>query len=65
MSQVLLDYRDLAGRAYSTAVVLDHPHVAERGRYYDVRFGEGGRFTTHGDAVSQPGLRRVGWHDDA
>jgi hypothetical protein len=60
MSQLLIDYRDLAGRDYSTAIVLDHP-TFDPGRYYDVRFGEGERFTPHGDSVPQPGLSRVGW----
>lgn len=61
LSQVLLDYRDLAGRSYSTAVVLDHSALDQPGRYYDVRFAEGEAFTTHGDSVPQPTLRRVGW----
>lgn len=60
MSQLLIDYRDLAGRSYSTAIVLDHSVPDTPGRYYDVRFAEGERFTTHGESVSQPGLRKVG-----
>jgi hypothetical protein len=60
MSQLLIDYRDLAGRNYSTAIVLDHSTPDTPGRYYDVRFAEGERFTTHGDALPQTGLRQVG-----
>lgn len=60
MSQLLIDYRDLTRNDYSTAIVLDHPEIDKRGRYYDVRFGEGEHFTPHGDAVPQPGLRQVG-----
>ncbi len=63
MSQLLIDYRDLARRDYATAITLDHPEINRRGRYYDVRFGEGERFTPHGDAAPQPGLRHVGWNE--
>jgi hypothetical protein len=59
--QILLDYRDLAGRTYSTAIIVDFLEQAGKGRYYDVRFGEGEQFTTHGAAVPQAGLREVGW----
>ena len=51
--QLLLDYRDLAGRTYSTSITLDLPGS----RAYDVRLFEGAS-THHGDAVyPQPGLR--------
>lgn len=60
MSQILLDYRDLGGRAYSTAIVLDHPQApAEHIRVYDVRFARDVSFTDLGDAVPQPGLKRL------
>jgi hypothetical protein len=51
--QLLLDYRDLAGKQFASALVLspDGP------RYYDVRLFEGRTLTPHGDAVPQSGLR--------
>lgn len=64
MSQLLIDYRDLAGRMYSTAVVVEHP-LDQEGRYYDVRFVDGERITTHGDSVPQPGLRRIATSEDS
>jgi hypothetical protein len=53
--QLLLDYRDLAGRTYSTSITLD----LQQRRAYDVRLFEGAS-THHGDSVyPQPGLRDV------
>lgn len=46
-TQLLLDYRDIAGRTYSTAIVMQHGGVGDYGRYYDVRFGEDTPFTQH------------------
>jgi hypothetical protein len=51
--QVLVDYRDLAGRTYSTSITLDLWNRT----FYDVQLFEGAS-THHGDAVyPQPGLR--------
>lgn len=56
--QVLLDYNDLAGRLYSSALVLD---LQTGPRFYDVKLFEDIRVTHHGDAVfPQPGLTSVG-----
>jgi hypothetical protein len=53
--QLLLDYRDVAGRTYSTSITLD----LQQRRAYDVRLFEGAS-THHGDSVyPQPGLRDV------
>jgi hypothetical protein len=57
-AQLLLDYRDLAGRAYSTSITLE---VGGNGALaaYDVHLFEG-RVTHHGDSVyPQKGLRDV------
>ncbi|MFM9700383.1 hypothetical protein [Streptomyces europaeiscabiei] len=56
--QVLFDYRDLAGRYYSTAVVITA--VKREPQFYDVRLWEDHTVTTLGDAVyPQDGLRDV------
>src|SRR4051812_7525762 len=57
-SQLLFDYRDLAGRAHSTSATL----VRTDGflRFYDVRVWEDHSVTKLGDSVyPQPGLRDV------
>jgi hypothetical protein len=53
--QVLLDYRDLAERTYSTAIVIET--FPEAPRFYDVRLFEDHTVTPHGDAVQQEGIR--------
>jgi hypothetical protein len=54
-AQVLLDYRDLAENAYSSALVLTE--VNADWRFYDVHLWEGHSVTDLGDAVyPQPGL---------
>jgi hypothetical protein len=57
--QVLCDYRDLGGRTYTSAIVLDvvREQAGDTYRYYDVRLFEGESITSHGDAVPQAGLR--------
>lgn len=67
MYQLLLDYNDLAGRLYSSALVIDFPTPLEpdpprmsTGRFYDVKLFEDVRVTGHGDAMPQPGLKPVG-----
>jgi len=51
--QVLLDYRDVAGRAYATAIMIEStPEL----RFYDVRVHEDRRITSHGDALPQAGV---------
>jgi hypothetical protein len=51
--QVLLDYRDLAGRTYSSAIVIEStPEL----RFYDVRTYEDRKVTPHGDALPQSGI---------
>jgi hypothetical protein len=57
--QVLLDYRDLAGRTFSSALVIDRvvQNEKEIRRFYDVRLIEGHPVTDHGDALPQAGLR--------
>jgi hypothetical protein len=58
MSQILLDYRDVEGRTYSTAIVLDHPQRPVEGiRVYDVRFGRDVPFTHMGESTPQIGLK--------
>jgi len=57
-AQVLLDYRDLAERTYSSALVLTE--VAGVWRFYDVHVFDGTTVTALGDAVyPQTGLRDV------
>jgi hypothetical protein len=57
VAQVLMDYRDLAENAYSSAIVLTE--VNNDWRFYDVHLCEG-----RGDAVyPQPGLRDAGSDD--
>jgi hypothetical protein len=57
--QVLLDYRDLGGHQYSTAIVIES--VITNGqpiwRFYDVRLFDGETVTGLGDALPQDGLR--------
>ena len=55
---MLLDYRDLAERTYSSALVLTE--VAGVWRFYDVHVFDGTTVTALGDAVyPQTGLRDV------
>jgi hypothetical protein len=57
-AQLLFDYRDLAGRTYSTLITIQV--VDADMRFYDVRLFEDHAVTTHGDAIyPQPGLRDV------
>src|SRR6266511_786370 len=56
--QLLLDYRDLGGYLYSSAIVIDF--VNESGRYYDVKLFEDSPVTQLGDSLPQSGLRPVG-----
>jgi hypothetical protein len=60
--QLLLDYRDLAGRLYSSAIVIDFPSNddTEPGRFYDVKLFEDIAVTSLGDSVPQQGLSLVG-----
>lgn len=51
--QVLLDYRDLAGRTYSTAILIERTPAL---RFYDVRTFEDRVITPHGDALPQTGV---------
>jgi hypothetical protein len=53
--QLLLDYRDLGGRAYSSVLVLDAPSEQHEPRYYDVRVFEDQTVTPHGD-VEPPAM---------
>lgn len=54
VAQVLMDYRDLAENAYSSALVVTE--VAGDWRFYDVHLWEGRSVTPLGDAVyPQPG----------
>lgn len=55
--QVLLDYRDLAERTYSTAIVIEG--FPKEPRFYDVRPYEANPVTLHGDAVQQEGIKVV------
>lgn len=52
--QVLLDYRDISSRMFSTAIVLDLQGTPPR--FYDVHVYEDHRVTHHGDSVPQAGL---------
>jgi hypothetical protein len=59
--QILLDYRDMVGRKFSTGIVLTVVYD-QRGaiyQFYDVRHFQGVRITGHGDALPQPGLRHL------
>jgi hypothetical protein len=60
--QLLLDYRDLAGRLYSSAIVIDFPSNDDTkpGRFYDVKLFEDITVTSLGDSVPQQGLSLVG-----
>jgi hypothetical protein len=51
--QVLLDYRDLGGRTYSTAILIESTPTL---RFYDVRTFEDRVITPHGDAAPQDGV---------
>jgi hypothetical protein len=51
--QVLLDYRDLAGRTYASAVLIESTPSL---RFYDVRAFEDRAITPHGDALPQEGV---------
>jgi hypothetical protein len=51
--QVLLDYRDLAGQTYSTAIGIE---TTPSLRFYDVRTFEDRTLTPHGDALPQEGV---------
>jgi len=51
--QVLLDYRDLAGRTYATAILIENTPTL---RFYDVRTFEDRVITPHGDALPQAGV---------
>jgi hypothetical protein len=57
--QVLLDYRDMAGGTYSSALVIDRvvQDSREVRRFYDVRVWAGQPVTGHGDALPQQGLK--------
>jgi hypothetical protein len=58
--QLLLDYRDLTGRTYSTAIVITvnvGQHQERRISFYDVRTFRDTTLTTHGDSLPQAGLR--------
>jgi hypothetical protein len=59
--QVLLDYRDLAGRSFSTAIIVKN-RFNERGQsafLFDVRHFEGRSLTKMKDAAPPPGLRAL------
>jgi hypothetical protein len=51
--QILLDYRDLAGRSYATAVLIESSPTL---RFYDVRTFEDRSITPHADALAQEGV---------
>lgn len=51
--QVLLDYRDVAGRPYSTTLLIESTPSL---RFYDVRTFEDRTVTPHGDALPQEGV---------
>lgn len=58
--QLLLDYRDLVGRAYSSAIVLTTPTAGSRGiEIYDVQLRENEHLTHHGDSLPQQGLKAL------
>lgn len=58
LMQVLLDYTDLSGRLYSSAIVIDD--ITTRPRFYDLQVYEDSPVTHHGQPVRpQPGLRNV------
>jgi hypothetical protein len=58
--QVLLDYRDFAGRPFSSALVLQRIGSEQEGnyRFYDVRTFQDESLTGHGDALPQAGFGR-------
>ena len=57
-TQLLFDYRDLAGRTYSTSITIEV--VSDDMRFYDVQLFEDQAVTTLGDSIyPQPGLRDV------
>jgi hypothetical protein len=54
--QLLLDYRDLTGRTYSTAIVITvnvGQNQERRISFYDVRTFRDTTLTTHGDSLPQ------------
>src|SRR5262249_27166958 len=58
--QVLMDYRDLAGRLYASSLVitlLTVQYGVQQLTYYDVHLFRDVTLTPHGDAVPQPGLK--------
>jgi hypothetical protein len=62
--QVLIDYRDMSGRQFSSAIVLERLNDGRQGgansyRFYDVRIFSGKRITGQGDALPQKGLRSL------
>lgn len=60
--QLLLDYRDLTGRAYATAIVVTvnvGQNQERRINFYDVRSFRDVALTTHGDSLPQPGLHEL------
>lgn len=58
--QILVDYRDLNGRTYSSAIVIHSvtTNQEQTWAYYDVKSFEGA-LTHHGDSVPQPGLKTL------
>jgi hypothetical protein len=60
--QILMDYRDLSGRNYSSSLVITQLFDQYGNRdlsYYDVRFFSNTAVTPLGDAVPQPGLKAL------
>jgi hypothetical protein len=59
-SQVLLDYRDLSGRTYSSAIIPLHPEwPTEDIAVQDVKFGRDVSFTGWGEPATPVGLKRL------
>ena len=61
MGQILLDYRDLGGRTYSSAILLYSPEQppTENIIVRDVRFGRDVSYTGFGEPDPLPGLKRL------
>ncbi|MFG2811470.1 COG1361 family protein [Streptomyces massasporeus] len=58
--QVLLDYRDLAGRSYSTSITIRAPRGQDDAYFFDVRNWENHTVTSHADTpYPLPGLKDV------
>jgi hypothetical protein len=56
--QVLLDYDDIVGRSYSSAIVIQR--LPGELRFYDLQIVEGASITSHGPPTRpQPGLRDI------